>query len=60
MGESETPGRPSLILVVAIALVAIAGTAGTILLQLASDDGGSDPGLQVSLLAWIILPYFLV
>ena len=59
MGESETPRRPSLVLVVAIALVAIAGTAGTVLLQLASDDGGSDPGLQVSLLAWIILPYVL-
>jgi hypothetical protein len=31
--------------------------AGTILLQLASDHGGPDPGLQISLLAWLILPY---
>jgi signal transduction histidine kinase len=58
-GKSETPGRPSLIVVFAIAVVAIVGTAGTILLQLASDDGGSEPGLQISLLAWIILPYVL-
>jgi signal transduction histidine kinase len=58
-GESAASERPSLIVVVAIAVVAIAGTAGTILLQLASDDGGPDPGLQISLLAWIILPYVL-
>lgn len=58
-GESAATERPSLVVVIAIALVATAGTAGTVLLQLASDDGGPDPGLQVSLLAWIILPYVL-
>jgi signal transduction histidine kinase len=55
----EASARPSLIVIVVIAAVAIAGTAGTILLQLASDHGGRDPALQISLLAWLILPYIL-
>ena len=38
---------------------AIAGAAGSVLLQLASDNGGEDPGLQISLLVWIILRYVL-
>ena len=58
-GESEASERPSLVVIAAIAAVAIAGTAGTIFLQLASDHGGSDPALQISLLAWLILPYVL-
>jgi signal transduction histidine kinase len=58
-GESESPRRPNLALLIVIGLVATAGTAGTILLQLASDDPGPDPAFQVSLLAWIILPYIL-
>src|SRR4051812_4631445 len=58
-GESEASARPSLLVVAAIAVVAIAGTVGTVFLQLASDHGGPDPGLQISLLAWLILPYML-
>ena len=46
-------------MVVAIAVIAIAATAGTILVELASDHGGPDPGLQASLHAWLILPYVL-
>jgi signal transduction histidine kinase len=45
--------------VVAIAVIAITATAGTILLELASDHAGPDPGLQASLHAWLILPYVL-
>src|SRR3954451_10732125 len=59
VGELRGSKRPSLILVGLIAVVGVAGTAGTVLLQLASDDGGSEPGLQVALLAWIIVPYIL-
>ena len=44
-------------MVVAIAVLAIAATAGTILVELASDHAGPDPGLQASLHAWLILPY---
>ena len=50
---------PSLIAVLAIAVIAITATAGTILLELASDHAGPDPGLQASLHAWLILPYVL-
>ena len=57
--EPEASKGPSLIVVVAIALVAIAATAATILLELASDHAGPDPGLQASLHAWLILPYAL-
>jgi signal transduction histidine kinase len=46
-------------LVVAIAVIAISATAGTILLELASDHGGPEPGLQAALHAWLILPYVL-
>jgi signal transduction histidine kinase len=46
-------------LLVAIALVAIAGAAGAVLLRLASDHGGPQPGLQIALLDWIILGYIL-
>jgi signal transduction histidine kinase len=57
--ESEAVKRPSLIVVVAIAVTAVTATAGTILLELASDHAGPDPGLQASLHAWLILPYVL-
>ena len=57
--ESEAAKAPRLGVVIAIAVVAIAATAGTILLQLASDHGGPDPGLQAALHAWLILPYTL-
>ena len=57
--ESKGVKGPRLIVVVAIAVIAIAATAGTILLELASDHGGPDPGLQASLHAWLILPYVL-
>ena len=46
-------------MVVAIAVVAIIATTGTILVQLASDHGGPQPGLQAALHAWLILPYVL-
>jgi signal transduction histidine kinase len=45
--------------ILAIAAAAIAGTAGAILLQLDSDHAGRDPAVQISLLAWLILPYVL-
>jgi signal transduction histidine kinase len=45
--------------IVAIAVIAIAATAGTILLELASDHVGPEPALQASLHAWLILPYVL-
>jgi signal transduction histidine kinase len=50
---------PSLTVVVAIAVIAIGATAGTILVELASDHAGPDPGLQAALHAWLILPYVL-
>ena len=59
MNEPVPVKRPSPIAVAGIAAIAIAGTAGTILLQLASDHAGPDPALQISLLAWLILPYVL-
>jgi len=57
--ESEAVKGPSLIVVLAIAVIAIAGAVGTILVRLASDHSGPDPGLQASLHAWLILPYVL-
>jgi signal transduction histidine kinase len=51
--------RPRLLVILAIAAAAIAGTAGAILLQLDSDHAGRDPAVQISLLAWLILPYVL-
>jgi signal transduction histidine kinase len=57
--EAVKRPRPRLIVVVAISVVAVAATAGTILLELASDQGGPDPGLQAALHAWLILPYIL-
>ena len=56
---SGVPERPRLLLILAIAAAAIAGTAGAILLQLDSDHAGRDPAVQISLLAWLILPYVL-
>ena len=53
---SGAPERPRLLVILAIAAAAIAGTAGTILLQLDSDHAGRDPAVQISLLAWLILP----
>ena len=58
-GESEAVTGPRLIVVVAIAVVAIFATAGTILLEINSDHGGPNPGLQAALHAWLILPYVL-
>ena len=58
-GEAEAANAPRLILVVAIAVVAITATAGTILVELASDHAGPDSGLQAALHAWLILPYIL-
>jgi signal transduction histidine kinase len=55
----EVVKRPSLIVIGAIAVVAVAATAGAILLELASDHQGPDPGLQAALHAWLILPYIL-
>jgi signal transduction histidine kinase len=41
----------------ALALVAVAGAAGAIVLRLDSDHAGPEPGLQVALLDWIVLSY---
>ena len=49
--------RPSDTLVVAIAVLAAAGAAGAVLMRLASDHGGTSPGLQIALLDWIIVGY---
>ena len=57
VGESETPRRPSLVLVVAIAIAAVAGAAGAVVLRLNSEHAGSEPGLQIALLDWIVLSY---
>jgi len=46
---------PSLVLLIAIWLLAVAGAAGAVLLRLSSDDGGTSPGLQIALIDWIIL-----
>jgi signal transduction histidine kinase len=59
MDEPEALRRPSLTLVIALAVVAIAATAGTILVEVASDHAGPDQGLQAALHAWLILPYAL-
>ena len=56
---SGAPERPRLLVILAIAAAAIAGTACAILLQLDSDHAGRDPAVQISLLAWLILPYVL-
>jgi signal transduction histidine kinase len=45
--------------VVAIAVIAITAAATAVLVQLASDHGGPEPGLQGALHAWLILPYVL-
>jgi signal transduction histidine kinase len=58
-GESQAVKGPRLIVVVAIAVIAISATTATILLELSSDHGGPDPGLQAALHAWLILPYIL-
>jgi signal transduction histidine kinase len=57
--EPDASRRPSRALVVALAVVAIASTAGTILIEVNSDHAGPDQGLQAALHAWLILPYVL-
>ena len=46
-------------MVVVIAVIAITAAATAVLVQLASDHGGPEPGLQGALHAWLILPYVL-
>ena len=46
-------------MVVAIAVIAITAAITAVLVQLASDHGGPEPGLQGALHAWLILPYVL-
>jgi signal transduction histidine kinase len=50
-------GRPSGAVVAAIAVAAIAGAAGAVVLRLNSDHAGSEPGLQIALLDWVVLSY---
>ena len=56
-GGGLTRGRPSAAIVAAIAVAAIAGAAGAVVLRLNSDHAGSEPGLQIALLDWIVLSY---
>ena len=55
--ESEAARAPSRAVVLGIALAGLAAGAASILIRLASDHGGPQPGLQAALLAWIIVPY---
>lgn len=48
---------PRPVLLLTLALLAIAGAAGAVVLRLASDHGGPEPGLQEALLDWIVLTY---
>lgn len=57
--RGDPAGRPGLTPLVAIAVVAIAGAAGTVLLRLAGDNGGTNPELQGALLSWVILTSIL-
>jgi signal transduction histidine kinase len=56
-GEPAVRGRPPVAIVFAIAVVAVAGASGAVLLRLNSDHAGSEPGLQIALLDWIVLSY---
>ena len=58
-GERTAGRRPKRSILLAIAVVAIAGAAGVIVLRLNSDRAGPEPGLQIGLLVWIILSYVL-
>jgi signal transduction histidine kinase len=55
--EGFAGGRPPLAILVAIGVVAIAGAAGAVVLRLNSDHAGTEPGLQIALLDWIVLSY---
>jgi signal transduction histidine kinase len=56
-GEGFAGGRPPPAVLIAIAVVAIAGAAGAVVLRLNSDHAGTEPGLQAALLDWIVLSY---
>jgi signal transduction histidine kinase len=44
-------------MLIAIAAVAVAGAVGAVVLRLNSDHAGTEPGLQIALLDWIVLSY---
>jgi signal transduction histidine kinase len=56
-GGGVSRGRPYAAIVLAIALLAVAGVTGAVVLRLNSDHAGSEPGLQIALLDWIVLSY---
>jgi signal transduction histidine kinase len=56
-GGGVSRGRPYAAIVLAIALLAVAGATGAVVLRLNSDHAGSEPGLQIALLDWIVLSY---
>jgi signal transduction histidine kinase len=56
-GGGVSRARPHAAIVLAIALLAVAGAAGAVVLRLNSDHAGSEPGLQIALLDWIVLSY---
>src|SRR4051794_15765042 len=55
--EGAGGSRPRFAVVAAIALLGVAGAAGGVALRLSSDHGGTEPGLQIALLDWIVLSY---
>jgi signal transduction histidine kinase len=58
-GETKFLRVPTAGVVVAIATFGIAAAILAVLLRLASDHSGPDPGLQAALLDWIILAFIL-
>jgi signal transduction histidine kinase len=58
-GRPASGKRPSLLVITAIAVFALAGAAGSTVLTLDSKHAGSDPGVQAALLDWIIVSYVL-
>lgn len=60
-GRAETKGeagrRPTAAVAAGLAVAATLGAAGAVVLRLHSDHAGSEPGLQVALLDWIVLSY---
>jgi len=58
-GGPVADGRPRPALPFAFVLAGAAGAAGAVILRLASDHGGPEPGLQAALLDWIALSYLV-
>jgi hypothetical protein len=58
-GNTKFLREPTAGVVVAIATIGIASAILAVLLRLASDHSGPDPGLQAALLDWIILAFIV-